>query len=192
METLLDQNYVGKVLIAHPNLPHDNVFARTVIYLYQDDRRTGTVGVITNKKSRFDIRSLASEKGVEFGDTSQFVYHGGPVNQHALVLLHTNDWQSTNTAGAGRKLCVSSDEFMIEKLNNGQQPTYWRLFGGMSSWKPGQLNAELAGEYPFQAENSWLIADAPEGLLFTTDGDKQWQNALSLRAISCSHSISKL
>jgi len=179
MERLRDTNYAGKVLIAHPNLPNDNIFNRTVIYIYQDDKRTGTVGVITNKRSRFGISDLAKEKNITFGDTSKFVYHGGPVNQQALVLLHTNDWQSSNTAPAGRKLCVTSDEFMIEKLNQ-QVPTYWRMFGGMSMWEPGQLNAEMSGRFPFRSENSWLVANAPEGLLFTTDGDKQWQKALEL------------
>jgi putative AlgH/UPF0301 family transcriptional regulator len=74
---------------------------------------------------------------------------------------------------------LSSDDFMIQKLNQ-QVPTYWRLFAGMSTWEPGQLTAELEGRFPFRPENSWLIADAPEGLLFTLDGDKQWQKALAL------------
>ena len=173
------KNYLGKVLIAHPNLGTDEVFHRTVIYIYQDDPRGGTVGVITNKKSRFPITDLAAEKDITFGDTSKFVYHGGPVNQQALVLLHSNDWQSSNTASAGRNLCVSSDEFMLEKLNN-EQPAYWRLFGGMCGWQPGQLDAELNGAYPFRPENSWLIAHAPDPLLFGTEGDKQWQKCYEL------------
>jgi len=173
-------NYVGKVLVAHPNLGPNETFHRTVIYIYQHDATAGTVGVITNKKSRFSVSDLAADKDITFGDTSKFVYHGGPVNQQALVLLHTNDWSSKNTAPAGRQLSVSSDEFMIEKLNNGEQPTYWRMFGGMAAWGPGQLEAELNGEYPFRAENSWLIAQAPDQLLFGTDGDKQWQKCFEL------------
>ena len=177
LEILLD-SYLGKVLIAHPNLDN-GPFARSVIYIYQDNPETGTVGVVTNRRSRYGLHDLAKDKGITFGDTNKWVYHGGPVKQQALVLLHTNDWSSANTAHAGRKLCISSDDFMMEKLNQ-QTPTYWRMFAGMSAWEPGQLNAELGGNYPFRPENSWLIADAPEGLLFTLDGDKQWQKALEL------------
>jgi len=174
------ENFVGKVLIAHPNLGTDQVFHRTVIYIYQDDARSGTVGVITNKKSRYSVADLAGDKNITFGDTSKYVYHGGPVNQQALVLLHTNDWNSTNTAPAGRQLCVSSDEFMLEKLNTGSEPSYWKLFGGMCAWTPGQLEAELAGEFPYKSENSWLIARAPDSVLFGIDGDKQWQKCFEL------------
>ena len=176
---ILHDDLTGKVLIAHPNLPDKTPFARSVIYIYKDDSVKGTTGVITNKRSRFGVHDVASDKGFDFGDKAKFIYHGGPVNQQALVLLHTNDWSSSNTVPAGRKLCISSDDFMIQKLNN-DTPTYWRMFAGMSAWEPGQLQAELRGVYPFRPENSWLIADAPEGLLFTLDGDKQWQKAMTL------------
>lgn len=176
---ILHDSLTGKVLIAHPNLPNNTPFARSVIYIYQDDSAKGTTGVMTNKRSRFGVHDIASDKGYDFGDKAKFVYHGGPVNPQALVLLHTNDWSSSNTVSAGRKLSLSSDDFMIQKLNQ-QVPTYWRLFAGMSTWEPGQLTAELEGRYPFRPENSWLIANAPEGLLFTLDGDKQWQKALEL------------
>lgn len=173
-------NYVGKVLVAHPNLGPTETFHRTVIYIYQDDPKAGSVGVITNKKSRYNISDLAADKNITFGDSTKFVYHGGPVNQQALVLLHTNDWASTNTAPAGRNLSVSSDDLMLEKLNTGIQPAYWRLFGGMCGWAPGQLDAEMNGVFPFRSENSWLIAQAPEQCLFGTDGDKQWQKCFEL------------
>jgi putative transcriptional regulator len=173
-------DYVGKVLIAHPNLNQDEPFHRTVIYIYQHDPEKGTIGVITNKKSRFSVADLAADKNIPFGDTSKFLYHGGPVNQQALVMLHTDDWTSSNTAPAGRKLCVSSDEFMIEKLSTGNEPAHWRMFGGMAAWGPGQLEAELSGTWPYRSENSWLIAKAPEQLLFGTDGDKQWQKCFEI------------
>jgi len=174
------QNYVGKLLISHPNVPPDNIFSRTVIYIYQHDERAGTVGVIINKRSRYPITEVAGEKGINFADTSKFVYHGGPVNQQALVLLHTDDWNSSNTAVAGKSLCVSSDNHMLEKIGVGNEPAYWRLFGGMCGWAPGQLNAELSGEWPYRPENSWLIADAIEDIVFSLDGDKQWQKCFQL------------
>lgn len=172
-------NYLGKILIAHPNLPSDQIFHRSVVYIYQHDEQKGTVGVILNKRSRFSVSDVAADKKLHFGDTKKFVYHGGPVNQQALVLLHTNDWQSTNTAPGGKKLSVTSDEFMIEKLNT-EQPAYWRLFGGMSAWQPGQLDAELSGVWPYRSENSWLVAEAPENMLFNLEGEKMWQKCFEL------------
>ena len=176
-QTGANLNRIGKVLIAHPNLDNENPFYKTVIYLYQDDPQQGTIGVILNKKSRYTISNVCAEKNIHFGDTKALVYHGGPVNQRALVLLHTDDWQSKNTAWAGNNLCVSSDDVMMEKLGTGNQPAYWRLFGGMAAWQPGQLDAELSGEWPYRPENSWLVANANEEMLFTKDGNKQWEIA---------------
>ena len=84
---ILHDNLTGKVLIADPNLPDKTPFARSVIYIYNDDSVKGTTGVITNKRSRFGVHDVASDKGYDFGDRAKFIYYGGPVNQQAIVLL---------------------------------------------------------------------------------------------------------
>jgi|SRR6056300_779417 len=168
--------YHGKLLIAHPNVEKENIFAKTVIYIYQDDNEQGSVGVILNKASRFKITDICAEKNIVFGDTTKKVYHGGPVNGQALVLLHSNEWQSLNSAPAGNNLSVTSDNVMLEKIATGDEPAYWRLFAGMCGWAPGQLEAELTGQWPYRPENSWLIADADDSLIYDYDGKSQWTN----------------
>ena len=171
---------VGKLLIAHPNVPTGTIFHRAVIYLYQDKDDEGSIGVIINKPSKFTIKDVCEDKGIEYPWTKKVIYHGGPVTQNALVLLHTNDWSSQNTATGGLNLAVSSDNLMFEKLSMGDEPMYWRLFGGMCGWAPGQLDAEMKGEGPYRPENSWLIADATDTFIFSQEGDKQWQMAFEL------------
>lgn len=172
-------SYAGKVLIAHPNIESGNIFKSTVIYIYQDDDKLGTLGVILNKKSRYTIADVCADKNIIFGDTTKYVYHGGPVNQQALVLLHSDEWKSSNTADAYNNLCVTSDNLMLEKIARGDEPAYWRLFGGMSGWQPGQLEAELSGEWPYRPENSWLVATISDEDLFLLDGKEQWQTAFN-------------
>ena len=171
---------VGKLLIAHPNFPNGTIFHRAVIYLYQDKDDEGSIGVIINKPSKFTIKDVCEDKGIQYPWTKKVIYHGGPVTQNALVLLHTNDWSSQNTATGGLNLAVSSDNLMFEKLSMGDEPMYWRLFGGMCGWAPGQLDAEMKGEWPYRPENSWLIADATDTFIFSQEGDKQWQMAFEL------------
>jgi|TARA_A100001015_G_scaffold59146_1_gene65209 putative transcriptional regulator len=173
-------NYQGKVLIAHPNMPNDNIFSRSVVYIYQDDAQNGTIGLILNKKSNYRISDVCNEKGIIFGDMQSKIYKGGPVNQQALILLHTSEWGSTNTTDVRNNLCVSSDDTMLAKIGSGNQPHYWRLFGGMSAWMPGQLDAEMQGRFPFKPENSWLIANLTHNDIFEYTGDKQWQVAFEL------------
>lgn len=173
-------NKVGKLLIAHPNVEKENIFSKTVIYVYQDSPDQGSLGVILNKPSRFRITDVCAEKNIIFGDTTKRVYHGGPVNQQALVLLHSHEWFSENTADAGKGLAVSSDNTMLTKIGSGNEPAYWRLFGGMCGWAPGQLEAELSGQWPYRPENSWLTADANDSLIYDYDGKAQWTNLVEI------------
>lgn len=175
----------GKILIAHPNTPQHSIFCKSVIYLYQDRIEQGSIGVMTNKPSQFTLRDLCIEKQLGLHNITSRVYHGGPVNTSALVLLHSNDWRSENTAVAGNTLCITSDNLMLEKIIHGDQPAYWRLFGGLCGWAPGQLSLELTGRYPYGPENSWLIASANDDLIFGTTGDEQWQAAID----SCSKEL---
>ena len=175
------ESRIGKLLVAHPHFPLTSPFSKSVVYIYQDDRVNGTVGVVLNKPSKTTITDLAGQNNIMFGDTSKMVYMGGPVNRSALVLLHTNDWHSANTAAAGPTLRVSSDTHMLHKLaHDTNQPVYWRLFIGTAGWMPGQLDAEINGMPPFGPIGSWLTCNADESIMFNYSGDKQWHQALEL------------
>jgi len=171
---------VGKLLIAHPNLPNGNPFKHSVIYIYEDTEHNGTVGVVLNYHSNFTVSDLCKQKGIIFPDGSQNLHKGGPVNEQAILMLHTDEWQSHNTSKAGPGLHISSDNIMFNKIALGDQPAYYRIFAGMSAWQPGQLDMELRGQFPYKPENSWLLADANDSIIFEYDGDKQWQMAVEL------------
>ena len=121
-----------------------------------------------------------AERGLNYPFNKHVIYHGGPVTQQALVLLHTDEWRSTNTAPGGSNLAVSSDDVMMQKIAQGNYPVYWRLHGGMCGWAPGQLDAERKGEWPYRTENSWLTAEASDTFIFSGRGEKQWQDAFEL------------
>lgn len=169
----------GSLLIAHPNLSVGTPFYRSVIYIYNDDE-SGTLGLIVNKPTKFTFSQLAESKGYEYPLTRDFIRIGGPVNEKAMFILHTNDWRSTNTIKIAENISISSDDFMIEKIGVGSQPCFWRIMGGVCAWQPGQLDAELKGIPPFRPENSWLTARANDSILFEYDGERQWEKAVEL------------
>lgn len=173
----------GKLLISHPNCPKDSFFYRSVIYLYQDDMTKGSIGVILNKPSKYSIADICNDNQIVYAGSYQPIYHGGPVNTNALVLLHTIEWISSNSAYVSNNLRISSDNDMLKKIASGDTPRKYRLFGGLSGWAPGQLLAELGGRYPYKPENSWLLADPTEEFLFDQSHEKQWHTAFKL---SCS------
>ena len=173
-------SYVGKCLVAHPNLPSTNWFHNTVIYIYQEHARLGTLGLCLNVPTTASVRALLNTKGIIYPEGISQVHKGGPVNEQAIFLLHSDEWESGNTISAGPGYRLSSDEKMLELLSNGYQPAYWRMFVGICGWGPGQLEAELKGTFPYTKENSWLVCNASDELLFGTDSEKQWTKALEI------------
>ena len=179
------QSRVGKLLIAHPNLPKDNWFCRTVVYIYNESPQQGTLGVTLNVPTTTPFKRLCYDKGVIYPSENPSVFKGGPVSEQSIVILHSDEWHSQNTIQAGPNYRLSSDEFMFERLSLGDTPVYWRPFLGLTAWAPGQLDAELTGTFPYTAANSWLICDATDDILFNYTGEEQWKAAVEL----CSHQM---
>ena len=166
----------GQLLVAHPNLS-DRMFTRSVI-LVVDDGPNGTIGIVLNKPSDFTIDRFFSMKGHLTNFVDDTVRCGGPVNANAITMVHDDEWYSSNTYLLQRGLAVSSDEFMIDKMADGNTPRHWRIYTGMAGWAPGQLDAEINGTFPYNTANGWLTYPADRSIIFKYDGEKQWEKAL--------------
>lgn len=161
----------GQLLVAHPNLG-DNTFKHSVVYV-TEDHEGGTVGLMLNRPTEYSLREIMHTKGLELAGTDRVVYKGGPVNPTAVVMLHTDDWYSSNTMVVQPGVAISSDNFMIEKLALENAPSSWRIVLGVSGWAPGQLDREID-------RGDWLqVATDPE-ILWGYDGEKQWRKSLDL------------
>lgn len=165
------ESYQGKLLVAHPNLK-DGMFARSVVYLYQHSK-DGAIGIVLNRATTWRVDHFLLEKGFDFSGLEVF-YKGGPVNESAIVMLHNDDWYSSNTMQVGNGLAISSDLTMFEKLSMNNVPKDWRIFTGISAWGPGQLEMEV------NALNGWQIAEPNDSIVFDQDGERQWNKAIQL------------
>lgn len=168
--------YKGKLLVATPVLNHNVVFNKCVVYIYDENPQGQVMGVILNKPSKFKISSLGSLKDIPFDPSLElkYVHKGGPVSDTSIVLLHTNEWVSTNTQNANNSLSITSDLLMIEKLATGNEPQGWRMFAGMSVWVFDQLDTEVNNQ------NAWLTCDPTNTNVFDYDEEEQWLKALEL------------
>lgn len=164
-------NYEGKLLVAHPDL-NEGIFSRSVIFVYQDDGN-GTIGIVLNKPTRFTVAGLLAERGLEYL-SNEHIYKGGPSNERAIVMLHEDQWYSSNTIQCGLGLALTSDTMMMEKMAVGNAPLEWRMFAGVSTWGSGQLVSEI------KRRNGWLVCDADSSIVFDKDGERQWNSAVKL------------
>lgn len=130
----------GKILVAHPRLD-SGLFSKSVVLL-TEHHDSGTVGFILNKPSPHNLKKLMEDRGIlwEQGDV---LYHGGPLNTSALVMVHTDDFSSQNTMYLPNGIAISSDELMIEKIIMDNRPNSFRLLTGICSWAPDQLHHEI-------------------------------------------------
>ena len=161
--------YKGKVLIAHPKLD-GSIFSKSVIYIYQDGV-IGTNGIILNKKSDWDLAYMFDYKNYNYY-SDDFVYLGGPVSTTAITLLHTDEFYSSNTLSICDGLSVSSDNFMFEKIAEGNEPQNWRMFIGVCGWGDGQLKKEI------ENDKCWLLCEPDNRLVFNYTGEEQWEKAV--------------
>ena len=168
----------GKLLVAHPSL-EGTMFERSVIYVYQDNSY-GTQGLILNRVSQYSVDFLLENKGFEGTHKGEYVYMGGPLQTSSISLLHTDDFSSQNTQYIGNNICISSDNFMLEKIEMGNEPWEWRILVGISGWSPMQLAMEIEGNTRRHKQPSWLTTDADTSIVFEYDGDKQWEKAVEL------------
>lgn len=162
-------NKVGKFLIARPSIG-SGFFKHSVVFVYEDSAN-GTAGLNLITASNLTLASIDPEKSVDYPGVDPVVYLGGPVNSRALMMLHSDDFVSTNTLFTDSGLHVSSDNLMIDKLFSGNWPSLFRLTAGASVWAPGQLDYEISRDL-------WLVSELDHSPVFDLEGDKLWNWAV--------------
>jgi putative AlgH/UPF0301 family transcriptional regulator len=162
----------GSILIAHP-LHANTENSKTVVYI-TESTGASTMGIILNKLSRYDLKELMSKHGIDwYGDRE--VYIGGEYNSQSLVMLHSEEWYSSNTMQVDKNFSISSDDLMIEKMEMGNTPEWYQLFIGCKGWDPAELGHELKSKKP-----KWLLLANPSTQLINSfPTSKMWQTAVA-------------
>ena len=166
-------NFKGKLLVAKPHVMKDPHFAKSVVYIYEQTEKV-VIGLILNKPSYMKVGDIQSMRGQSNSGAAGSLYRGGPVSEQSLLLLHTNDWNSTNTIQATHGNCISSDELMLDKMASNNLPNCWRLMSGMSTWIVPQLQAEV---YKHKA---WLVVEPNQEIFYNFDEEEKWTAAVNL------------
>ena len=161
----------GSLLIAHPTNAHPNR-TNQVVYVTESNP-FGTTGLIFNDLSKVNLRNLLVQKGIDWqGDNN--LYIGGDSNPNALVMLHSDEWYSQNTVQVDEYLAMSSDGVMMEKLEMGNVPQWYRLFAGYEAWDPSDLEHQIKSSRP-----EWILLATPSQALLELADDNLWQTAVT-------------
>tara|TARA_E500000081_G_C6112104_1_gene343240 strand:- start:123 stop:668 length:546 start_codon:yes stop_codon:yes gene_type:complete len=171
---MVESKFKGKLLVAKPHTMRDPYFQKSVIYVYEQQQEV-VIGLILNKTTGMFLADVHKLRGaVGNSGVNAPLYRGGPVSEQSLLLLHTAEWQSTNTIKATHGNCISSDELMLDKIASNNVPNCWRLMSGMSTWVVPQLQAEI---YKHKA---WLVVEPNQEIFYNFDEEEQWTEAVNL------------
>jgi len=153
----------GQLLIAQPTA-NSSFFAQSVI-LVCEHHAGGAWGLVLNKPStETTVKDLAQGLSIT-ANSAEPVYIGGPVEREGLHFVHTPDCLSSNTFWVTNNICVTSSEYILREIAEGRGPKSWRLVIGVSAWKGGQLEGEMAGEPPWTPQHRWLTQPCPNNIL---------------------------
>ncbi len=167
-------DFTGKLLIAMPGM-NDPRFEHSVVYMCQHDDK-GAMGLIVNKPAAdLRLQDLLEQLDIDVGTyrTDAPVLFGGPVETAQGFVLHSRDYESSlQTLKVPEGLHMTATVDVLEDMARGQGPRHARMMLGYSGWGPGQLEQEIT-------MNGWLTCDAAEALVFSSDYEEIWTQALN-------------
>lgn len=157
----------GILLISDPFLKDPN-FKRTVVLLCEH-KEEGSFGLVLNRLFDHTLDQLITEsEGHKVP-----VYYGGPVQMDTLHFLH----QLPEDVPGGQEIATGiywggNFERVMNLLTSGMLDlTKIRFYLGYSGWGSGQLHDEMN-------EKTWLTVNATRKLVFQTNTDEIWKDAL--------------
>ena len=170
----------GQMLIAMPAM-HDERFARSLIYVCAHSTE-GAMGIIVNQPAahinfpdllvQLEVIPAADRIQLPTRVETVKVLKGGPVETGRGFVLHSADFFIENsTLPIDEGICLTATLDILKAIVRGDGPASAILALGYAGWAPGQLETEIQ-------ENGWLHCSADPELIFGTDTDGKYQQAL--------------
>ena len=97
---------------------------------------------------------------------------GGPVDLKHGIVLHSDDYQVTDTKLLDNHLALTETQQILDDIANGKGPQHFLILIGKAAWEPGQLEEEFMA-------NMWISTTSSFDLIFNTENEKKWQETLA-------------
>jgi putative transcriptional regulator len=171
----------GKLLIALPGMP-DPRFEKSVIYVCAHSF-DGAMGIMINRAVEgVRFRELMEKLELEMTAVANDVpvLYGGPVETGRGFVLHSSDYESTDsTMPVAEDVSLTATVEILRAMGQGKGPRKALFALGYAGWGPGQIEDEIRA-------NGWLHCDSDAALLFDTVLGSRWSQALRKLGIDAS------
>jgi putative transcriptional regulator len=166
----------GQLLIASTE-NGDPRFYRTVIFVVRHNK-DGAFGITINRplgeRSLANLLEILGEKDASAEGKLQ-IFAGGPVQLDAAIVLHTTDYNRSETIYINGRVAVTSTQEIFRDMAHNKGPRKTLVAFGYAGWAPGQLEAELA-------RSAWFTGAADPQLIFDEPRERVWEEALAHRS----------
>ena len=151
-------------------------FDGTLTYICHHSE-VGATGFVVNRLTDFDLNRMLGWFDIEQEmQKAPPVYEGGPVEQKAPSILHTDDLMVEGSLelphGLGLTLLVNPDTFksMLERIASGEGPRNYVVMLGYAGWSQNQLDTEINN-------NVWITCPGSHELLFDVPASQRADQA---------------
>ena len=162
----------GQLLIAMPQM-RDPRFTRTVVYVCAHTA-DGAMGLVINRMfDGLSFPELLEQIGIEPGAGAEAIriHFVGPVEGGRGFVLHSTDYVHETTMMVDDNVALTATVDVLKAIAEGNGPRASLLALGYAGWSAGQLDSEIR-------ENAWLNVSADDDLLYGTDVEHKWEQAI--------------
>lgn len=178
-------NLSNNFLVSLPTL-NSGSFRHSLVYVDKHNG-DGAAGWIVNRQLTDDHVVQRLRRGM--GLTVDIpIYFGGPVESNNAVVLHSSDLKLPTTRVLTDELSVTRDKSIINIMNIGQFPEYWRVIVGCAKWGAGQVESELLGSRT-NGISSWMQIPYSKKLMWNTLPSTQWEKAIEESAQTMTNNV---
>lgn len=168
----MEHSLQGQLLVS-THASSDDDFGRSIVAVC-DHHSEGAFGLMLNKPATLTLSEmlLDLELAHDPEHITESIYIGGPVSQDRGFVLHSSGKRWPNTIEITPQLFLTTSSEILEDIAKGLAPTHYRVYLGCSAWSPGQLEEELM-------KSDWLTLPASRKLIFRTEAESQFEQALA-------------
>lgn len=167
----------GQFLVAAPAI-QDERFEKTVLYVYQHDKKGASALIINKQSQHIDFEELCDQLSIDPQNINHMLYEGGPVEGNRGYVLHSDEFSGRDTEvieGSGLSITTTVD--VIKRVAEGKGPERVLMALGHATWASGQLEEELT-------RHGWLHAKADQDVIFEIPYGKRWETVIKRMGIN--------